>query len=107
MQLQSDRAGFDARNVDLIAVGGDDLARTQSYVEDIGVGFPVVADGEAGQLGKVARAFGVLDEANQIPWPSVFLLAPDGTVKWSNLSPTYKIEGRLGSADLFEAIDSL
>lgn len=53
----------------------------------LGVTFPILADPKRTAI----RAYGVLDPANDIAWPAIFVLDGDRTVTWRSLTENYKV----------------
>jgi peroxiredoxin len=71
---------------------GEDAARV---VEKLGLDFPVLSDPDAAAI----RAFGVLHSAGgmggvDIARPATFLIGPDGTVRWRQLTDNWRIRVR-------------
>lgn len=60
--------------------------------------FPLLSDVDR----SVTRRYGVEDAENEIAWPAIFLIRPDGTVAWRSLAETYKV--RALPAQIFEAL---
>ena len=52
----------------------------------LGVTFPLLSDVDRSTI----RAYGVEDEENRIAWPAIFIVAPDGMIRWRDLAETYK-----------------
>jgi peroxiredoxin len=80
---------------------GEDAARV---VEKLGLDFPVLSDPDATAI----RAFGVLHSAGgmggvDIARPATFLIGPDGTVQWRQLTENWRI--RVRPEQVLEALE--
>jgi len=73
-----------------------DLHYLQSHLD---LEFPLLSDPEL----TVIKAFGVLDEENRIAWPTIFIIAKDGRIRWRSISSTYK--ERDSSQTILEGLD--
>ncbi len=71
--------------------------------DQLGLTFPIVADSGAA----LAKSFGVHDAANDIAWPSVFIVDENGLVAWSNVASSYVYEKRPTAQQLLEALTTL
>jgi alkyl hydroperoxide reductase subunit AhpC len=49
------------------------------------------------------RAFGVYDPGNEIAWPAIFIVGPDGKIAWRKFLDEYKTRPPL--QELLDAID--
>lgn len=63
--------------------------------------FPLVSDEQR----KLIRAYGVLDEENDIAWPAIFVVGRDGKVAWCSLAESKS--KRAGADEILKALDSL
>lgn len=77
MELQESYADIRAAGGELLAISTDDLEGARAMAEHAGAHFPILADADHA----VASAYGVFDLLGDgVAAPSVFILAPDGTV---------------------------
>ncbi len=70
----------------MVAISVDPPETSKELAARLGVTFPLLSDQELATI----RAFGVEDAENSIAWPAIFIVAPDGTVRWRSLAETYK-----------------
>ena len=84
-----------------MAVSVDDLEQSRALVERLGLSFPLGLDEDR----TLTKAFGVYDPANDIAWPALFLIGPDGVVRWRSLAETYTV--RPASQMILDAADGL
>jgi peroxiredoxin len=52
----------------------------------LGITFPLASDED----GVALKAFGVLDPATDIAWPSLYLIESDRTITWRWLADTFR-----------------
>jgi peroxiredoxin len=71
----------------LLAISVDPVPRSRALAEELRLPFPLLADEDV----TVTHAYGVFDEDNDVAWPAIFVVAPDGTVAWREVSESYKI----------------
>ena len=69
-----------------MAISVDEVPAGRALTDKLGLGFPILSDPKATAI----RAFGVYDEDTEIAWPSIFVVAKDGTVVKRWLADTYK-----------------
>ena len=79
----------------------DSVERSQKLASEHALTFPLLSDAKL----EAAQAFGVVDAANEISWPSIFLLDGEGRVVWRSLAQTYKV--RASPEVILEAADAL
>ena len=75
-----------ARRAELVAISVDPPETSKALMAKLGVTFPLLSDVDRSTI----RAYGVEDEENRIAWPAIFIVAPDGTIRWRDLAETYK-----------------
>ena len=62
--------------------------------------FPLLSDvGGAAAI----KSFGIFDDDTEIAWPSIFIIAADGTIVQRWLADTYK--ERISTADVLRELD--
>jgi len=83
--LQSKQADFSAKGLGLVAISVDEVAAGRALTDKLGLGFPIVSDPKA----EAIRALGVFDDDTEIAWPSIFVVAKDGTIVKRWLADTY------------------
>jgi peroxiredoxin len=77
---------LNARRAQLVAVSVDPPEKSKELAAKLGVTFPLLSDRDRSTI----RIYGVEDVENSIAWPAIFLVSPDGTVRWRSLAETYK-----------------
>lgn len=92
----------------LLAVSVDPPEITREHAEKMGYSaYTFLADEKMEAL----RAWDIVHEngfrGNDISRPAEFLLDPEGTIRWRNLSPTYKTKDRLMAGEALRAIDEI
>lgn len=93
---------FEARGARLVGISVDSVWSHAAFAEDRGLDFPLLADFEP--KGAVARTYGVYREEDGIAERALFVLDPDGVVRWSHVSPPDVVPGADG---ILEALDDL
>ncbi|HIE42964.1 MAG: peroxiredoxin [Nitrospinaceae bacterium] len=99
---------FEKRNVKVLALSVDDVESHKGWVKDINetqncaVGFPIIADSDK----KIAEMYDMIhpNALNNLTVRSVFIIAPDKTVK---LTLTYPASTGRNFAEILRVIDSL
>jgi peroxiredoxin len=86
----------------ILGISVDNVWSHQSFTRDRGLGFPLLSDFEP--KGAVARAYGVYREQDGICERALFLIDPEGIVRWTHLSP---IGINPGAAGILRALESL
>jgi len=77
------------------------VERSAALSEELGLGFPLLADDDHATI----RAYGVEDGQNGVAWPSIYVVARDGTVAWRSHAETYKV--REAPVAILAALDAL
>ena len=77
---------FEARGVKLYGVSVDSAFCHKAFQDKLNLTFPLLADFEP--KGATAREFGVYDDQWGTSRRALFLIGPDGVVKWSYVSPS-------------------
>jgi peroxiredoxin (alkyl hydroperoxide reductase subunit C) len=77
-------AAFEAENTSIAGISIDDAETHRRWARELGgLGYPLLAD--AG--GKVARAFGILDEAENVALRATFILDRKRVIRYAVASP--------------------
>jgi len=87
----------------VIAVSVDSVEESARLVEGMGLGFQLLSDPDA----KAIQEWGLLHAGGKpgggvIARPAAFLVEPDGTISWRNLTANYRI--RVRSKQYLEAL---
>ena len=78
------RADFAQRDCQILAVSVDDVESHRAWAQELGgVGFPLLSD----PARAAARAYGVLNEADQRAFRATFIVDPEGRVTYFVVSP--------------------
>jgi len=77
---------FESRGVKLYGVSVDSAFCHKAFQEKLNLTFPLLADFEP--KGATAKTYGVYDEEWGTSRRALFLIGPDGAVKWSYVSPS-------------------
>ena len=75
-----------ARRAELIAISVDPPEKSSQLAAKLGIDFPLLADLDRSTI----RTYGVEDAENGVAWPAIFIVAPDGSIRWRSLAETYK-----------------
>jgi len=77
---------FQRLGADMVAISVDGLYSHRAFAKDRHLRFPLLADFEP--KGDVSRSYGVYDTADGTSERALFVVDPDGVVRWSYVSPT-------------------
>ena len=78
------RTAFEAEQTSIVGISVDDAETHRRWARELGgIGYPLLAD--AG--GKIARAFGVLDESDNVAMRATFILDPKRVILYVVASP--------------------
>lgn len=86
----------------ILGISVDNVWCHQAFSEDRRLGFPLLADFEP--KGAVARAYGVYREEDGLCERALFLIDPEGMVRWTHVSPP---GSNPGAAGVLHALESL
>ena len=97
---------FTTRGVRLVAVSVDPPEVTREHIEKAGYTYTFLSDPKA----EVIRRYDLLHPGGgiggaDIARPAEFLLDPSGTVRWANLTESYKV--RVTAEQILKALDEL
>lgn len=82
MQLEVDRAQFQAKNAQIVAIAVQDQAGAQTAKQETGVTYPILADATH----QVADAYGVYNLlGDNVATPSIFIIDKAGQLVWSHI----------------------
>ena len=62
----------------MVAISVDTPVKSAALAQKLSLTLPLLSDPSLGGI----RAYGVEDADNGIAWPTLFIVAPDGTVRW-------------------------
>jgi peroxiredoxin len=104
--FQSSLDKFAARGVRLVAISADPPEVTRAHIEKVGYTFTFLSDPRA----EVIRRYDLLHAGGgiggaDIARPAEFLLDSAGTVRWVNLTESYKV--RATAEQVQKALDNL
>ena len=77
---------FEARGVKVYGISVDSAFCHKAFQDKINLTFPLLADFEP--KGATAKAFGIYDDQWGTSRRALFLIDPEGIVKWSYVSPS-------------------
>jgi peroxiredoxin len=77
---------LEAAGAKLVGISVDSAFAHKAFQEKLGITIPLLADFEP--KGEVARAYGAYINSRGHNKRALVMIAPDGVVKWSHLSPT-------------------
>ncbi len=97
---------FNARGVRIVAISVDPPEVTRAHCEKVGYTFTFLSDPKA----EVIRRYDLLHPGGgiggaDIARPAEFLLDPTGTVRWLNLTASYKV--RITAEQVLKVLDDL
>jgi peroxiredoxin Q/BCP len=85
VQLEVDRAQFQAKNAQILAIAVQDQTGAQTAKQETGVTYPILAD--TNHL--VAETYGVYNLLGDgVATPSVFIIDKSGQIVWSYIGQT-------------------
>ena len=83
MQLQGEKAAFDAAGIGVAAITYDAPELQRKFIDKFGITYPVLSDVDASSM----KSLGILntdyqpgDSAYGVPYPGIFVVARDGTI---------------------------
>jgi len=94
---------FEARGVKLYGVSVDSAFCHKAFQDKLNLTIPLLADFEP--KGETARAFGVYDDDWGTSRRALFLIDPEGILKWSYVSPS--VLEIPGANLIFDALESI
>ncbi len=83
-RLEKRRGEFESKNATLVGISVDSLAASQKLSDQLGLGYPLLAD----EAAKVIRVYGVIEPDRRIAIPAVVAVDRDGVVCWRHVSET-------------------
>ena len=103
-QFQSRLSEFDARGVRVVGISNDPPEVSRSFRQKLGLGFPLLSDPRA----EVIRRYDLLhagagEGGADVARSAEFLVSPDGTVRWVNLTKSITVRAR--PAQVLSAFD--
>lgn len=97
-ELQANLPELAKQDIGLVAIAVDEPATSKVLAERLHLTFPLVSD----VGGAAIKAFGVFDDETEIAWPSIFVVAADGTVVKRWLADTFR--ERIATADVLKGL---
>lgn len=94
---------FHKNNAEVLGISVDSKWSHMAFSQDRKLHFPLLADFEP--KGKVAREYGVYDEAEGQCQRALYVLDEEGVVRWSYLSPVGMNPGADGILDALEEMN--
>lgn len=86
-ELQAHLAEFKSRGAEIVAVSVDTPEKRDALIAKLELTYQLVSDVKRESI----QAWGVHDEENDIAWPSLFIVGPNGQIAWRNLAETYTV----------------
>ena len=83
-EIRDNLGDFVSEDVQVLTISCDAMFSLRAYADRDGYFFPLLSD--SWPHGEVARAYGVFDERAGVARRGTFLIAPDGTIRWSLVS---------------------
>jgi len=96
------RSEFDRFGAQLLGISVDGTWCHVAFAKDRKLQFPLLADFEP--KGEVARRYGVYRAGEGVSERALFVIAPDGKVAWSHVSPIGIVPGVDGILDALEGM---
>lgn len=93
---------FRNRGADLLGLSVDGVWCHRAFAKDRSLNFPLLSDFEP--KGEVARAYGAYRHSEGVSERALFVIAADGVIAWSYLSP---IAVNPGADGILDALDRL
>ena len=82
---------FEEAGAQLVGISVDSAFSHKAFREHQGLTIPLLADFHP--KGEVAKAYGVWSEEHGVAGRALVMVAPDGMVKWSYMSPPLEVPG--------------
>jgi peroxiredoxin len=82
---------FEEQGAKLVGISVDGAFCHKAFQQHQGLSMPLLSDFHP--KGEVAKAYGVWSEEHGVAGRALVMVAPDGTVEWSYLSPPLEIPG--------------
>jgi peroxiredoxin len=95
---------FQRFNAAVLGISVDGLWSHLAFAEDRKLGFPLLSDFEP--KGEAARSYGAYRRQDGITERALFVIDPEGKIRWSYISPIDVNPGAEGIFDALEALDS-
>jgi peroxiredoxin len=93
---------LEERGASLVGISVDGAFCHHAFQEHLGVSYPLLADFHP--KGEVAKRYGVWSEERGVAGRALVVVAPDGKVSWSYMSPPLEVPG---ANLIFDALDQL
>jgi peroxiredoxin len=93
---------LEEQGASLVGISVDGAFCHRAFQEHVGVSYPLLADFHP--KGEVAKRYGVWSEEHGVAGRALVVVAPDGKVSWSYMSPPLEVPG---ANLIFDALDQL
>jgi peroxiredoxin len=93
---------LEERGAALLGISVDGAFCHKAFQQHLGVSIPLLADFHP--KGEVAKGYGVWSEEHGLAGRALVVVAPDGKVAWSYMSPMLEVPG---ANLIFDALDQL
>jgi peroxiredoxin len=93
---------LEERGATLVGISVDGAFCHKAFQHHLGVSIPLLADFHP--KGEVAKSYGVWSEEHGLAGRALVVVAPDGKVAWSYMSPMLEVPG---ANLIFDALDQL
>lgn len=87
----------------MVGVCVDSLEASSKMSEELKLSLPILVDAE----NRIAKAYGVYDQGNDIAWPAVFVIDDSGNIVWSEAAASYVYDSRPSVADILGKLDAI
>jgi peroxiredoxin len=94
---------FDEHDAQLLGISVDGVASHQAFAESLNLSFPLLADDEP--TGEVAGRYGVFNSDDGVSERALFVVDPEGVIRWSHVSPRGVNPGANGILDALESME--
>lgn len=84
----------------VVAISVDNPKKAVALAERIDVHFPILSDPSR----ETIRRYGVIDEGNDIAWPTMFLVDKEGVIRWRALTDNYTVRATI--TEVMAALDA-
>ena len=94
---------FEQHSAQLLGISVDGVASHKAFAESLKLRFPLLADDDP--TGDVAGRYGVFNKGDGVSERALFVIDPEGVIRWSHISPRGENPGAHGILDALESIE--
>lgn len=94
---------FEEHGAQLLGISVDGVASHQAFAESLDLSFPLLADDDP--TGDVAGRYGVFNGDDGVSERALFVIDPEGVIRWSHVSPRGVNPGANGILHALESIE--